>query len=546
VVGNIEQFKHLANGAGFTRDFNLVLGNNRLQTLKVGLNPTAYTYDTNGNMTQESTSRHFEWDYADRMRVYRTQTDASEPSVLAHYLYDAGGQRVKKLVRKQGGQVEVTVYIDGVFEYQRIVQGGTAEENNTLHVMDNQSRIALVRVGNPFASDTTPAVKYQLGDHLGSSNLVIDSTGNLVNREEYTPYGETSFGSFARKRYRFTGKERDEESGLNYHGARYYSSWIGRWTSCDPAGLVDGLNLYTYVMGNPMMSRDATELAGTDCDTISSTPPTHPVSPSANNKELPKEGNSPTLGSNPDPKTDPVPDNPAVRPVDSGVQGSASSNEVAKPERKPTEKPTTIDPKLGPILTRREDKPPQNHDSDRGGWWKYAFLLGIVVIAGVIAANAPPSVGAGTAAPAAGLANPPLPVPPNSAPTTIGIRQATDIEAARRAFAEADRVGIKLRIGVATDNEMLASTKYLEKFYETRNWAEAGQAFHDQVGAPRSGPDRFFFGSVDEVKTKNPFRLISGDDMLKAIKQAEGYRSKGPPTVTFFEIGTGNKYVISR
>ena len=124
-------------------------------------------------MTRETTSRHFEWDYADRMRVYRTQTDASEPSVHAHYLYDAGGQRVKKLVRKQGGQVEVTVYIDGIFEFQRIVRAGAVEENNTLHVMDNQSRIALVRVGNPFANDTTPAVKYHLGDHLGSSNLVL-------------------------------------------------------------------------------------------------------------------------------------------------------------------------------------------------------------------------------------------------------------------------------------------------------------------------------------------------------------------------------------
>jgi hypothetical protein len=108
------------------------------------------------------------------MRVYRTQTDASEPSVHAHYLYAEGGQRAKKLVRKQGGQIEVTIYIDGIFEYQRIVRGGVVEENSTLHMMDNQSQIALVRVGRPFTNDHTPAVKYHLGDHLGSSNLVID------------------------------------------------------------------------------------------------------------------------------------------------------------------------------------------------------------------------------------------------------------------------------------------------------------------------------------------------------------------------------------
>jgi RHS repeat-associated protein len=158
-------------------------------------------------------------------------------------------------VRKQGGLVKVTVYIDGIFEFQRIALAGAVEQNNTLHVMDNQSRIALVRVGNPFVNDTTPAVKYHLGDHLGSSNLVLNSTGNLVNREEYTPYGETSFGSFSRKRFRFAGKEKDEESGLNYHEARYYASWLIRWASCDPAGPVADLPLYSYSQ-NPLSFTD--------------------------------------------------------------------------------------------------------------------------------------------------------------------------------------------------------------------------------------------------------------------------------------------------
>ncbi|SPB18557.1 FG-GAP/YD repeat-containing protein [Caballeronia novacaledonica] len=251
-VGNIEQIKHLANGAGFTRDLVPVSGNNRLSKLNVGATTFDYRYDANGNTTAETASRHFEWDHADRIRIFCVQMAGSEPSVHAHYLYDAGGQRVKKLVRKQGGQVEVTVYIDGVFEHQRIVRGGNVEQNNTLHVMENQSRIALVRIGNPFAGDTTPAVKYQVSDHLGSSNLVIDDSGKLVNREEFTPYGETSFGNFVRKQYRFAGKERDEVSGLYYYGARYYMPWIGRWMSCDPAGTVDGLNLYNYVRCNPL------------------------------------------------------------------------------------------------------------------------------------------------------------------------------------------------------------------------------------------------------------------------------------------------------
>jgi RHS repeat-associated protein len=254
LVGNLQQLIHASNGTGFTRQFGLVAGNNRLLNVTIGSTVVSYNSDASGNVLRESASRHLEWDYADRLRVYRTQAGASEPSVHAHYLYDAGGQRVKKLVRKQGGLVEVTIYIDGIFEHQRIVRAGGIEENNTVHVMDNESRIAMVRIGNPFAQDTTPAVKYQLSDHLGSSHLVVDGLGNWVNREEYTPYGETSFGSFARKRYRFTGKERDEESGLCYHDARYYLPWLARWASCDPDGPFK-VNLYAY-SANPLSFTD--------------------------------------------------------------------------------------------------------------------------------------------------------------------------------------------------------------------------------------------------------------------------------------------------
>jgi RHS repeat-associated protein len=259
-VGNILELKHQASGGTFTRSMTLVPGNNRLATVTMSQSTFVYTYDENGkgngNLTGETTSRHFEWDYADRMRVFRSQIEVSEASTHTHYLYDANGQRVKKFVRSQGGKVEVTVYVDSGFEHHLLVQAGTTLENDTLHVMDNQSRVALVRAGNPFPGDAIPTVAYHLGDHLGSSHLVIDDTGAWVKREEYLPYGETSFGSFARKRYRFTGKERDVESRLCYYGARYYAVWLGRWVSSDPAGAVDGTNLFAYARDNPTTYAD--------------------------------------------------------------------------------------------------------------------------------------------------------------------------------------------------------------------------------------------------------------------------------------------------
>lgn len=131
--------------------------------------------------------------------------------------------------------------------------------------MDDQSRIALLRVGNDVHQDDKgPEVQYHLGDHLGNSNIVIDDSGNWINREEYFPYGETSFGSFEKKRYRFSNKERDAENGLYYYGMRYYIPWLARWNSCDPKGATDSLNLYLSFRANPVIYRDPTgEQSGT-------------------------------------------------------------------------------------------------------------------------------------------------------------------------------------------------------------------------------------------------------------------------------------------
>lgn len=245
-AGNLIQLRHGSNGAATNRDVALVPGSNRVSRVTTGLTAILHAYDANGNMVSETASRHFEWDHADRLHVYRTQISASEPTVHAHYLYAADGRRVKKVVRKAGGLTEVTVYIDGLFEHRRVREA----ENNTVHVMDDQDRLALIRIGRPFTGDTTPAVTYCIADHMRSVSVIVDQSGSSVSAEEYTPYGETSFGGFVRKRYRFTGRERDEESGLVLVGYRYYAPWIARWMSCDPAGAVSGQNRYQYVGGN--------------------------------------------------------------------------------------------------------------------------------------------------------------------------------------------------------------------------------------------------------------------------------------------------------
>jgi RHS repeat-associated protein len=213
--------------------------------------PATHAYDANGNLVQETTSRLYTWDHADRLALFRVQAAGARPSVHAFYLYDSAGSRVKKVWAKQGSPVESTVYLEG-FE-RRTVGSHTCD---TLHLMDDTRRIALVRIGSPLPGDNSPPVQFQLADHLGSSALVVDGAAGQVSREEFSPFGETLMGSFAKKRYRFTGKERDEESGLYYHGARYYAPHLARWSAADPAGHVDGMNLYRYCRGNPVMFVD--------------------------------------------------------------------------------------------------------------------------------------------------------------------------------------------------------------------------------------------------------------------------------------------------
>jgi len=300
-VGNLLNLNHQATtsipGGSYVRTFNQDPAGNRLQSLTSGASSYSYTYDACGNLTSETTSHLFEWDHANRLATYRTQpTPSTEPSIYTQYRYDSGGQRVLKVTRNQGGALRVTAYIDGLFERLILTSAGTSTEHDTLHVLETKTRVALVHVGAPAPGDTTPSVLYQLADHLGSSEVVLDAAGAFVSREEFLPYGETSFGGYAKKRYRFTGKERDEESGLYYHGARYYAPWLCRWTSCDPAGIVDGPALYGYARDNPLSYVDQSGQQSTDPDVTGTTPVPAPTGgsgtdiampgPDASNEEL--------------------------------------------------------------------------------------------------------------------------------------------------------------------------------------------------------------------------------------------------------------------
>lgn len=260
-LGNLLEMKHRGTQAaapGWTRSYQYETGNNRLATSTVGALQEQFGghYDAHGRLTAMPHLLDMQWDFAGRLRSTLRGNERT------WYVYDSAGERVRKVTHLADGRIkESTTYLDGVELYRR--EGAQPLVRHTHHVMDDKQRVATVETvlqGN--GAGDVALVRYPLGDELGSSRLELDAMGRIVSYEEYSPYGSTTFQAVrsqreAPRRYRYTGKERDEESGLYFHGARYYAPWLARWICPDPIGVQgERTNLYEYVSGNPIAFRD--------------------------------------------------------------------------------------------------------------------------------------------------------------------------------------------------------------------------------------------------------------------------------------------------
>jgi len=228
--------------------------------------PQRFSYDEQGNITAMPEIPVLRWNQNDQLQATARRAGGREST---YYTYDASGQRARKVTEHASHRTRAvikseTIYV-GAFEVYREygTDGGLTLERETLNVFDDRQRVALVET-RTAGTDRGPRelIRYQLANHLGSCVLELDQHAQVITYEEYYPYGSTSYqavrsGTETPKRYRFTGKERDTETGLYYHGARYYAPWLGRWTSCDPAGLVDSMNLYQYALCNPVRFADS-------------------------------------------------------------------------------------------------------------------------------------------------------------------------------------------------------------------------------------------------------------------------------------------------
>ncbi len=284
-VGNMLEVKHQAGQGNHTNNWTKTFEyntnaadrdkhpwtagkplNNQLLGMKAGngvADSFAYTYDAHGNMEGIGGGYNFTWDALDRL-----QNISLPNNETVDYQYDGSGERTRKTILRADGTIkEERLYLGGFELYREYhANGNVTLERESLHIMDDTRRIALVETktvggATPKSPDliNETVVRYQYSNHLGSGCVELDDAARVISYEEYHPYGTTAFQltnaaiKAAAKRYRYTGMERDEESGLNYHSARYYAGWLGRWVSCDP---IKAINLYLYGNNNPVNFKD--------------------------------------------------------------------------------------------------------------------------------------------------------------------------------------------------------------------------------------------------------------------------------------------------
>ena len=125
--------------------------------------------------------------------------------------------------------------------------------------MTRRLLVALGLFGLPLSASAQMAVEYYHLDAIGNVLVTTDTAGTVVEQHDYDVFGQEVNVQAGAQPKRFTGKERDQETGWDYFGARHYGSKIGRFTTVDPVytwqeNLVDPQrwNRYAYARNNPL------------------------------------------------------------------------------------------------------------------------------------------------------------------------------------------------------------------------------------------------------------------------------------------------------
>jgi insecticidal toxin complex protein TccC len=219
-------------------------------------------FDGNGNLKALQPGQAMMWDARNQLSEVTAVKREDGPDDSELYRYDGEGQRVRKvrvsLTRSRTLTARVR-YLPGL-EIHRNEATGEVRHVLTIEAGRNSVRLLHWESGKPDGVENDQ-LRYSLSDHLGSSTLELDQDAKLISHEGYYPFGGTAWWTARNaveasyKTVRYSGKERDA-TGLYYYGSRYYAPWLQRWVNPDPAGDIDGKNLYLFVSQSPVSKRD--------------------------------------------------------------------------------------------------------------------------------------------------------------------------------------------------------------------------------------------------------------------------------------------------
>jgi RHS repeat-associated protein len=195
------------------------------------------TGTTTGTAGAATSRKEYRWDDRNRLRY------SNNGRYSVRYTYGEDGERTGKWVNSNVGGESESLYFGKLWTWHYDGMVGDYTGMNSKHIFVGETRIATKVVyadGSFIQTAEQERQFYYHSDHLGSAQLITDYKGEEYERLEYTPYGElwvekASAVSALDVPYRFTGKERDKETGLYYYGARYLDPRDSRWLSVDPA-----------------------------------------------------------------------------------------------------------------------------------------------------------------------------------------------------------------------------------------------------------------------------------------------------------------------
>ena len=161
--------------------------------------------------------------------------------------YDGENHAVQVADTTPGGQAPVTFTYDA--NGQRVTKASGS--GTVIYAADAFGQV-VAEYSTAATAQVACATCFFTADHLGSTRLVTDANANVVSRRDYLPFGEQidpwigprnqQWNDNDNASHKFTGQERDQETGMDFFQARYYSAAIGRFTSADPRAGGSGSN----------------------------------------------------------------------------------------------------------------------------------------------------------------------------------------------------------------------------------------------------------------------------------------------------------------